>query len=75
MDGAAVEVDETYIGGRARNMHPRKKRALGLRRGGSFAGKVAVMGLLERNTDTRACRHLVTPIQVVPKRAFLWAPG
>jgi transposase-like protein len=55
-DGAEVEVDETYIGGKARNMHPRKKNKLGPRRGGSFAGKVAVMGLLERNTDKRASR-------------------
>jgi transposase-like protein len=49
-DGAEVEVDETYIGGKARNMRPRKKQALGVRRGGSFAGKVVVMGLLERKT-------------------------
>jgi len=56
MDGAEVEVDETYIGGKARNMHPRQKRKLGVRRGGSFAGKVAVMGLLERKTAKRASR-------------------
>ena len=38
-----VEVDETFIGGRARFMHKsRKARALAL-------GKVAVMGLLERH--------------------------
>lgn len=54
--GGDVEVDETYIGGKARNMHPRKKRALGVNRGGAFAGKVAVMGLLERNTATKASR-------------------
>jgi transposase-like protein len=56
MLGAEVEVDETYIGGKARNMHPRKKRALGVRRGGSFAGKVAVMGLLARKTEGRNSR-------------------
>jgi len=56
MDGAEIEVDETYIGGKARNMHPRKKRAIGAGRGGAFAGKVAVMGLLERKTDKRASR-------------------
>lgn len=55
-DGAEVEVDETYIGGKARNMRPRKKSKLGIRRGGAFAGKVAVMGLLERKTDKRASR-------------------
>lgn len=56
MDGTEVEVDETYIGGKARNMHPRKKKALGLRRGGSFAGKVAVMGLLQRTTENQKSR-------------------
>ena len=45
LEGAEVEVDETYIGGKARNMRPRKKKALGIRRGGSFAGKAIVMGL------------------------------
>src|SRR3954471_12749460 len=37
-----VEVDETYIGGKARNMHVSKKKALGVKAGRSFAGKVAV---------------------------------
>lgn len=56
MDGGEVEVDETYIGGKARNMHPRKKRSVKMGRGGAFAGKVIVMGLLERKTDKRASR-------------------
>ena len=43
-----VEVDETYIGGKARFMHPdRKDRMLKGRRGG-VTGKAAVMGLLSR---------------------------
>jgi transposase-like protein len=42
-----VEVDETYIGGKARNMHKdRRARAI---KGTGGAGKVAVMGLLERH--------------------------
>ncbi len=46
-----VEVDETYIGGAARNMHKSKKeRVLGGHKGG-HAGKMAVMGLLERGSD------------------------
>ncbi len=44
-----VEVDETYIGGKARFMHPeRKDRAMKGRRGG-MTGKAAVMGLLSRD--------------------------
>jgi transposase-like protein len=44
-----VELDETYIGGRARNMHYTKRVRLGMTQGKSMAGKVAVMGLLERH--------------------------
>lgn len=52
--GGDVEVDETYIGGRARNMSAsKKKRMLGGHKGG-FAGKVAVMGLLERTTEGKS---------------------
>jgi transposase-like protein len=45
----SVEVDETFIGGKARNMHATKRKHLGT--GG--AGKVAVMGLLERHGEVR----------------------
>ena len=45
----SVEVDETFIGGKARNMHASKRKHLGT--GG--AGKVAVMGLLERHGQVR----------------------
>jgi transposase-like protein len=42
-----VEVDETFIGGKARNMHAAARRRKIKGTGG--AGKVAVMGLLERH--------------------------
>src|SRR5689334_18818512 len=46
--GGEVEVDETYIGGKARNMHKAKKAAL---KGRTWFGKAAVMGLLQRHPD------------------------
>jgi transposase-like protein len=51
-DGGEVEVDETFIGGKARNMHiaERKRRITGT--GGK--DKTAVMGILERGGKVRA---------------------
>jgi transposase-like protein len=46
-----VEVDETYIGGKARNMHEWKRRKLMGSKANRWAGKVAVMGLLERHGE------------------------
>ncbi len=51
--GEEVEVDETYIGGRARNMHENVKKRRGIG-GGGFTSKVAVQGLLERHGEVRA---------------------
>src|SRR5579885_1883419 len=50
--GGEVEVDETYIGGKARFMH--KDRREKMIKGRGSVGKVAVMGLLERNGKVRA---------------------
>ena len=47
--GGEVEVDETFIGGKARNMHKSKRERLGVSQSRSMVGKVAVMGLLERH--------------------------
>ena len=44
-----VEVDETFIGGKARNMHPGKRKA----KGRGAAGKAVVMGLLQRHGEVR----------------------
>ncbi len=47
-----VEVDETFIGGRARNMH-RSVKARRLKGATGYEGKMAVMGLLERHGEVR----------------------
>jgi transposase-like protein len=47
--GGYVEVDETYIGGKARFMSGERKRRLSDQR--PFGGKVPVMGLLERSPE------------------------
>ncbi len=52
--GGDVEVDETFIGGKARNMHKSKRERLGISQSKSMIGKVAVMGLLERHGEGRS---------------------
>ena len=54
-----VEIDETFIGGKARNQHEYKKKHIGT--GG--IGKAAVMGLLERHGPDG---HSTVRAQVVP---------
>src|ERR1051325_11024270 len=48
-----VEVDETYIGGKARNMNEQKRKEVlaGKGRKNAWAGKIAVMGLLQRHSE------------------------
>jgi len=60
--GGEVEVDETFIGGKARNMHPSKReRTRKGRRSGM--GKAAVMGLLQRHEGKGKSR---VRLEVVP---------
>ncbi len=48
-----VEVDETFVGGKSRNMHADKRSGALKGRHGGMVGKVAIMGLLERHGDVR----------------------
>lgn len=51
-----VEVDETYIGAKARNMHADKRERVMAGHKGGHIGKTAVMGLLERTSDVQTSR-------------------
>jgi len=52
--GGEVEVDETYIGGKARNMHKDRKARVQREGGRNAGGKSIVMGMLERGGTVRA---------------------
>jgi transposase-like protein len=56
-----VEADETFIGGKARNMHADKKGNVKA----GVVGKVAVMGLLERNSPNKHSRVKVRVVRNV----------
>jgi hypothetical protein len=73
-----VEVDETFVGGKARNMHAsRRERMI---KGLGVKGKTIVMGLLERGGQVRASvildreKETVQPIarDIVRKRAHVY---
>ncbi len=56
LDGE-IEVDESFIGGLARNMHKNKKAKI-TGRGGTGSGKAVVMGLLDRHSKKVRLVHV-----------------
>ena len=63
-----VEADETYIGGKARNMHKGRRKLRG--RGG--VGKAIVMGLLQRHGPDK---HSTVRTSVIPSASQVRPPG
>jgi transposase-like protein len=55
--GSGVEVDETFVGGKVKNMHKDRRLRYNQQRGA--VGKTVVMGMLDR--DTREVRATVIP--------------
>jgi transposase-like protein len=62
--GGDVEVDETYIGGKARFMSGERKRRLSAQR--PFGGKVPVFGVLQRSAEKGESK--ITTRILTPKR-------
>jgi len=66
-----VELDETFIGGRARYMHKAKRDRMGITQGRSMAGKVAVMGLLERHGEGKPSRVRLAQVKSNKRSALM----
>jgi transposase-like protein len=65
-----VEVDETYIGGKSRNMHWDRRERAKMQQGSNTAGKVAVMGLLERHGDKGRSKVELRIVSNVKRRSL-----
>src|SRR5206468_4021194 len=59
-----VEVDETFIGGRSRNMHKDKRERIARRGTGLNRAKVNVLGMLQRKRHDN--HHSTVVLKVVP---------
>jgi transposase-like protein len=72
--GGEVEVDETYIGGKARKMNTGRRKAMladGKHKRNAWAGKVAVLGLLERHPATGKSRVRTMPIDSIRRHRLM----
>jgi len=66
--GGEVEIDETYVGGKARNMHPAKRAKM---RGRTWFGKAAVMGLLQRHPEKGKSKVRTSQVPDVKRTALM----
>jgi transposase-like protein len=48
-----VEIDETFVGGKARNMHKADRQRKGMSKGGGSVDKAIVLGMVERGGSVR----------------------
>ena len=66
LDGE-VEVDETYVGGKARKMNTGRRKTLlnGKHKRNAWAGKVAVLGLLQRHDRKGKSRVRTMPLDTI----------
>ena len=65
--GGIVEVDESFIGGKARNMHKSTKERRGIT-GTGAVGKTAVMGLLERHGEKQKVSKIIAEVVQTTKK-------
>ena len=64
-----VEADETYIGGKAENMHKHVREAMGVQ-GRGTVGKAIVFGLLERTAGDKASRVKTKVVRNTKKKTL-----
>lgn len=65
--GGDIEVDETYIGGKARNMHKGKRDRM---KQAAWFGKAAVVGLLQRHPEKGKSRVRLQVVQSARKNVL-----
>jgi transposase-like protein len=70
MLGGEVEVDETFIGGKVRNMHKKRKLQVQKRAQSQKGNKAIVLGILERATEKKPKRVRATVVADRKKPTF-----
>ncbi len=65
-----IELDETYIGGKAENMHERDRVRKGIQGKRGTVGKAIVFGLLERNARDKSSKVKTKVVRNTKKRTL-----